>query len=163
ASFLPLWRPPFLSQLTAGGRCHLNGVALEERRPRLVPAGRTRDGVGGWRDWRHGGGRVVGGVGGPGVGVGLSLPPSPRVERGRLWLLNSGTGQFGSVDPGGGAFVPLTFCPGYLRGLAFVGDYAVVGLSKPRHDRTFGGLALDGELERRGAEARCGLLVIDLR
>src|SRR5262249_28749380 len=53
--------------------------------------------------------------------------------------------------------------PGYLRGLTFVGDYAVVGLSRPRHDKTFGGLALDEELARRGAEARCGLHVIDLR
>jgi uncharacterized protein (TIGR03032 family) len=69
----------------------------------------------------------------------------------------------GSLDSGGGTFVPLAFCPGYLRGLAFAGDYAVVGLSRPRHDKTFGGLALEQELARRGAEARCGLLVIDLR
>jgi uncharacterized protein (TIGR03032 family) len=39
----------------------------------------------------------------------------------------------------------------------------VVGLSRPRHDKTFGGLALDEELARRQAEARCGLMVIDLR
>ena len=55
------------------------------------------------------------------------------------------------------------FCPGYLRGLAFVGDYAVVGLSRPRDDKTFGGLALTDELARRSADARCGLLIIDLR
>jgi uncharacterized protein (TIGR03032 family) len=58
----------------------------------------------------------------------------------------------------------LAFCPGYLRGLAFMGDYAVVGLSGPRHDKkTFGGLALDQELDARGAEPRCGLQVVDLR
>ena len=62
-----------------------------------------------------------------------------------------------------GRFEPLAFCPGYLRGLAFVGDYAVVGLSRPRHDKTFGGLPLEDELAKRGADARCGLLVIDLR
>ena len=76
---------------------------------------------------------------------------------------SSGTGQFGSVDPSGGEFEPLTFCPGYLRGLAMAGDYAVVGLSHPRQDKTFGGLALESELSRRGAEARCGLMVVDLR
>jgi uncharacterized protein (TIGR03032 family) len=38
-----------------------------------------------------------------------------------------------------------------------------VGLSQPRQDKTFGGLALDGELARRGAVARCGLQVIDVR
>ena len=34
------------------------------------------------------------------------------------------------------------------RGLDFSGSYAVVGLSRPRHDKTFGGLALDEELDR---------------
>ena len=97
------------------------------------------------------------------VASGLSMPHSPRTYRGRVWLLNSGAGYLGSVDPAGGAFTPLAFCPGYLRGLAFWGDYAVVGLSQPRQDKTFGGLALEGELSRRGAEARCGLMVIDLR
>ena len=50
-----------------------------------------------------------------------------------------------------------------MRGLAFVGDYAVVGLSRPRDDKTFGGLALEEELANRAADARCGLLIIDLR
>src|SRR5947208_11180655 len=97
------------------------------------------------------------------VARGLSKPHAPGVRGGTLWVLNSGTGFLGSIDRTHGTFVPLTFCPGYLRGLAFVGDYAVVGLSRPRHDKTFGGLALDEELTRRGSEARCGLHVIDLR
>ena len=91
------------------------------------------------------------------------MPHSPRLYRGRVWLLNSGAGMVGSVDPAGGSFEPLTICPGYLRGLALWGDYAVVGLSQPRQDKTFGGLAFDDELARRGAVARCGLQVIELR
>ena len=60
--------------------------------------------------------------------------------------------------------VPYTFFwSTYLRGLAFAGDYAVLGVSGPRHERTFTGLALDEELSKRQAEARCGLQVIDLR
>ncbi len=39
---------------------------------------------------------------------------------------------------------------------------AVVGLSRPRHDATFGGLTLDEELKRRNAEPQCGLQMIDL-
>jgi hypothetical protein len=50
----------------------------------------------------------------------------------------------------------------YLRGLAFVGDYAVVTRSKPRHV-TFHGLPLDERLKDRGAEPQCALEVIDLR
>ncbi len=162
-SFTPLWRPPFLSKLAAEDRCHLNGLALEDGRPRYVTVVSASDVVDGWRDRRQDGGCLLEVPAGRVVAAGLSMPHSPRVYRGRVWLLNSGAGTLGSVDPTGGAFEPLTFCPGYLRGLAFRGDYAVVGLSRPRHDKTFGGLALEGELVRRGAEARCGLQVIDLR
>jgi uncharacterized protein (TIGR03032 family) len=162
-SFAPLWRPPFLSKMAAEDRCHLNGLALEDGRPRYVTAVSKSDVADGWRDRRRDGGCVVEVPSGKIVAEGLSMPHSPRVYRGRLWLLNSGTGMLGSIDPATGSFVPLTFCPGYLRGLAFSGDYAVVGLSRPRHDKTFGGLALEQELAQRGADARCGLHVIDLR
>jgi hypothetical protein len=53
-------------------------------------------------------------------------------------------------------------CPGHLRGLAFIGGCAVIGLSKARENRTFAGLALDARLAAEGIEARCGLYVIDL-
>jgi uncharacterized protein (TIGR03032 family) len=162
-SFTPLWRPPFLSKLAAEDRCHLNGLALEDGRPRYVTVVSRSDVADGWRDHRRDGGCVLDVPDGRVVAERLSMPHSPRVYRGRLWLLNSGTGMFGSIDPSSGTFVSLAFCPGYLRGLAFAGDYAVVGLSRPRHDKTFGGLALEDELAKRRAEPRCGLHVIDLR
>jgi len=163
SSFTPLWRPPFLSKLAAEDRCHLNGLALEEGRPRYATAVSTSDVVDGWRDRRQSGGVVVDIPENRVISSGLSMPHSPRLYHGRLWLHNSGTGHFGSIDPDRGRFEPLTFCPGYLRGLAFVGDYAVVGLSRPRDDKTFGGLALDEELAKRATDARCGLQIIDLR
>ena len=86
---------------------------------------------------------------------------SPRLQEGRLWVLDSGTGRFGWIEPASGEFTQVAFCPGYARGLAFAGRYAVVGLSRARANRTFEGLALDDALTRHGAEARCGLLVID--
>jgi uncharacterized protein (TIGR03032 family) len=163
SSFTPLWRPPFLSKLAAEDRCHLNGLALDDGRPRFATMVSTSDVVDAWRDRRRDGGVVVEIPDGRVIARGLSMPHSPRLYRGRLWLHNSGTGHFGSIDPAGGEFEPLTFCPGYLRGLALAGDHAVVGLSHPRQDRTFGGLPLDDELARRNAEPRCGLLVINLK
>jgi uncharacterized protein (TIGR03032 family) len=162
-SFAPLWRPPFLSKLAAEDRCHLNGLAMENGQPRYVTAVSQSDVADGWRDRRREGGCLLEVPSGRVVAEGLSMPHSPRCYQGRLWLLNSGTGFLGSVDPAGGPFTPLTFCPGYLRGLAFSGDYAVVGLSRPRRDKTFAGLPLEDELARRVAEPRCGLHVIDLR
>ena len=163
ASFHPLWRPPFVSQLINEDRCHLNGIAMRDGRVRYVTTVSGTDVVDGWRDKRRDGGCVIDVRSNAVVATGLSMPHSPRWHRGELWVLNSGAGQFGRVDLGSGRFEPIAFCPGYLRGLTFVGDYAVVTLSKPRRDKTFGGLALDEELTKRGAEAQCGLQVIDLR
>ena len=162
ASFQPLWRPPFLSDLVPEDRSHLNGLAMRDRRPAFVTAVADSDVVDGWRDRRHDGGCVVDVASNEIVARGLSMPHSPRWYRDRLWLVNSGTGEFGSVDLVTGKFEPVAFCPGYLRGLAFIGDYAVVTLSKPRHV-TFHGLALDDRLHERGAEPQCGLQVIDVR
>ncbi len=116
---------------------------------------------GGWREQRHNGGLVMEVKTGEVVVQGLSMPHSPRLYRGQLWLLNSGTGQFGRVDLARGQFEPICFCLGYARGLAFVDHYAIIGLSKPR-EQTFAGLALDDELVKRELAARCGLMVVDL-
>jgi uncharacterized protein (TIGR03032 family) len=96
------------------------------------------------------------------VAQGLSMPHSPRMRAGKLWLLNSGTGELGWVDVGSGRFTAVAFCPGYARGLTFVGKYAVVGLSRARENRTFAGLPLEAALKAHDADARSGLLVIDL-
>jgi len=163
ASFKPLWKPPFISRLAAEDRCHLNGLALSGGGVQFVTAVGTSDVADGWRDRRHDGGVVLDVRSDRVVLSGLSMPHSPRVRGNELWVLNSGAGYLGRADLAAGRFEPVAFCPGYLRGLAFVGDYAVVGLSKPRRDKAFGGLALDGELAARAAEPRCGLCVIDLR
>lgn len=162
-SFIPLWQPPFISRLAAEDRCHMNGLAMDNGQPRYVTAVSQSDVADGWRDRRRNGGCVIDVASKEIVLSGLSMPHSPRMYQDKLWLLNSGTGYFGSVDIDSGTFTPITFCPGYLRGLAFVGDYAIVGLSKMRGNKTFSGLDLDDNLAAKDVEARCGLQIIDLR
>lgn len=162
ASFRPLWRPRFVSALAAEDRCHLNGLAMDGSRPAFVSAVSRSDVADGWRDRRHDGGVVIDVAGGEIVASGLSMPHSPRLYDGRLWLLNSGTGEFGSIDLADGTFMPVCFCPGYARGLAFVGRHAVIGLSRPRRGGAFDGLPLDRRLAEKDAAARCGLMVVDL-
>ena len=161
-SFQPLWRPPFLSALVPEDRCHLNGLAMRAGRPAFVTVVSTSDVADGWRDRRRNGGCVIDVASGETVLSGLSMPHAPRWFRDRLWVLNSGTGEFGSVDLAHGQFEPIAFCPGYLRGLSFAGDFAVVTLSKPRHS-SFHGLELDERLSQHGAEPQCGLQIIDLK
>ena len=162
-SFVPFWKPPFISKLAAEDRCHLNGLAMRDGQPRYVTAVSQSDVADGWRDKRKDGGCVMDISSNQAIATGLSMPHSPRWYKDKLWLLNSGRGEFGYLDLERGVFEAVAFCPGYLRGLSFCGDFAVVGISKPRHNKTFSGLALDEQLQAKQAQARCGLLVIDLR
>jgi uncharacterized protein (TIGR03032 family) len=161
-SFIPLWKPPFISKLAAEDRCHLNGLAMENGQPRYLSAIAKTDVADGWRDRRRDGGCIIDVKTNEIVVNGLSMPHSPRVYKNRLWVLNSGTGYLGTIDLKKQKFEPLTFCPGYLRGLAFVDNFAVVGLSQPRENKTFSGLPLDDNLQAKNAEARCGLMVIEI-
>ncbi|TXI17058.1 MAG: TIGR03032 family protein [Nitrosomonas sp.] len=162
-SFKPLWHPPFISKLAAEDRCHLNGLAMRQGQPAYMTAVSQSDVADGWREHRTEGGIVIDVSNNEIVCTGLSMPHSPRWHNDRLWLLNSGTGDFGYVDLNTGRFEPICFCPGYMRGLSFHGHFALVGLSKPRHNKTFSGLPLDSNLKSRNAEARCGIQIIDLR
>jgi len=161
-SCTPLWKPPFISKIVNEDRCHLNGLAMVEGKPGYVTAVSQSDVVDGWRDKRRQSGCVIDVQSNEVILTGLSMPHSPRFYQGKLWLLNSGRGDFGYVDLERGKFEPVTFCPGYLRGLTFWGDYALVGLSKPR-ERTFSGLELDERLVAKDTEPRCGLMVINLK
>ena len=181
-SFRPVWRPPFVSAIVREDRCHLNGLAMGERGtadegvPRFVTACSRSDTIDGWRDRRADGGVVIDVRTNEVVCSGLSMPHSPRLHGGELFVLNSGTGELGRVRLGAApeeAFEPIAFCPGFARGLGFapgggagggVGgpDLAIVGLSKPRYQR-FEGLALDERLRAADSEPWCGVQAIDPR
>ena len=160
-SFKPVWQPQFISRLAAEDRCHLNGLAMENGAPRYVTAVCRSDIVTGWRDRRAEGGCIIDVTTNQVLTEQLSMPHSPRVQSGQLWVLDSGRGYVARIDRSTGKREDVTFCPGFLRGLAFTGKYAVVGLSLPR-DGAFAGLELDSELKKRDAEPRCGLNIIDL-
>ena len=160
SSFMPLWQPPFLARLAADDACHLNGVGLQDGQPVWASACGHQDGPSSWRHDRRTGGVVLHLPSNSVAVVGLSMPHSPRWHQGRLWLLNSGSGELGWIE--NDRFRPLCALPGFTRGLAFVGDCAVVGLSKLRSPQ-FSGLALDERLPAEGyPEGCCGLRVVDL-
>jgi uncharacterized protein (TIGR03032 family) len=158
-SFVPRWKPPFITALAAEDRCHLNGLAVVDGRPKYVTALGQTDAKGGWRPGKASGGCLLDVDGGAVVIQGLCMPHSPRVHDGRLWLLDSGRGRLVTVDPQVGRCETAAELPGYCRGLAFAGPYAFVGLSKIRESSTFGGIPV---AERR-QELKCGVWVVNWR
>lgn len=158
-SFVPRWRPPFISALAAEDRCHLNGLAIVDGGPRYATALGESDERDGWRANKPHGGCVIDIPSGEFVARGLSMPHSPRWHDGRLLVLESGTGSLLQVDLASGRREAIALLPGFTRGLALRGPYAFIGMSKIRTTS-----AMDGvPLAQRRNELQCGIAVIDLR
>lgn len=158
-SFDVAWTPPFIDTLLPEDRCHLNGLATVDGRPRYVTALARSNTADGWR----GGGLVRSGIvmevpSGDVVCEGLAMPHSPRWHDGALWLLNSGYGELLRLDAQGKAEVVCRL-PAYLRGLCFVGSYALVGLCQVRE----GGPFKEMPVAQRGDTRLCGVAIVDLR
>jgi uncharacterized protein (TIGR03032 family) len=158
-SFVPRWRPPFVAALAAEDRCHLNGLALDGGQPRYVTVLAETDTPAGWRPNKATTGCLLDVPSGATVARGFAMAHSPRVYDGRVWVLDSGRGRLTRVEPGSGRIEPVAELLGYARGLAFLGPFAFVGLSKIRETSVFGGIPI---AERR-AELKCGVAVVDLR
>jgi uncharacterized protein (TIGR03032 family) len=157
-SFVPRWRPPFISQLAPQDRCHLNGVAMRDGSPAFVTVLAPTDEPAGWRKASKDSGVVLDVESGEPVTTALTMPHSPRWHDANLFVLNSGWGRLERVDLPTGRREAIAVVPGYARGLAFHRGLAFVGLSKIRETATFG----DTPLADYHDELRCGVGVIDV-
>ena len=156
-SFVPRWKPPFITELQPGDRCHLNGMAVRDDRVTYVSALGTGDEPGSWREGKATGGVILDVDSGETVAAGLSMPHSPKWHNERLWVLESGKGELCTVDLETGETTTVVELPGFTRGMAFHGRMAFVGLSQIRESSTFGDLPLTQRLSERQA----GVWVVD--
>ena len=158
-SFVPVWKPPFVSEIVPEDRCHLNGLALIDGRPKYVTCLGETDVVGGWRAGKATGGCVVDVESNQVLARGFAMPHSPRWHDGKLFFLNSGAGELCVLDVRSGRHEVICALPAYLRGLGFAGPYALVGMCQIREKHIFGNLPV----QTRHPKLLCGVNVIDLR
>ncbi len=159
-NFVSRWRPPFVSALAPEDRCHLNGLAMRDGRPRYVTAlGRT-DTPAGWREHKKDGGILMDLDSQEVITTGLSMPHSPRWYNGQLWVLDSGSGGIGVIDQATGRYQPVAETPGFTRGLDFHGRLAFIGLSQVRESAVFSGIKI---AERKVEDRCCGVWVVDIQ
>lgn len=161
-NFVPIWKPSFISSIGMGDRCHLNGMGTRDGQIAYATACSTTDVVGSWRDHKAGGGVLIDVASQNILASGFAMPHSPRWHDGKVWMHNSGQGDFGYVDLQQGRFEPVLQCPGFARGLAIVGNHAVIGLSTLRENTFASGLPIKQRLENQNIEQRCGLLIVNL-
>ena len=157
-SVVPKWRPPYVSAYDLGDRCHLNGLAMKDGKPGYVTALGETDTPGGWRNNKANGGLLMEVPSGRIIRKGLSMPHSPRWYRDKLWYLESGNGELAYVDPQTGEKTVIVEMPGFTRGLDFIGQFAIIGLSQVRETAVFAGLPLTERVDDR----KCGVWIVDI-
>lgn len=160
-SFVPRWRPKFVTGLAPEDRCHLNGLGLRDGKPRYVTALGETDAPASWRENKARGGCLIDVTSGELIARGLSMPHSPRWYNGRLWVLESGAGSLATVDLNTGRLETVALVPGFTRGLDFVGPFALIGLSQVRESALFSGIPITDRLPVE--ERKCGVWVVDTR
>ncbi len=137
SSFVPRWRPSFVSHYAPEDRCHLNGLAMRDGKPRYVTSLGDSNSPGGWRANKRDGGLLIDLDGEHILCRGLSMPHSPRWYQDKLWVLESGRGALVNVDPQTGVRTDVGRVPGFARGMDFMGPLAFIGLSQLRESNPF--------------------------
>lgn len=158
-SFVPRWRPHFISALAPEDRCHLNGLGMVNGKPKYLTALGETDEMMGWRENKATGGVLIDVKSNEVLVKGLSMPHSPRWYAGKLWLLESGYGSLATVDLATGKLETVIELPGFTRGIDFCGPLAFIGLSQVRETAIFSKIPITERLQER----TCGVWVVNIQ
>lgn len=169
-SFEIVWVPPWITLnnssshiLAHEDRCHLNGLCLVDNKPKFVTSASMTNYVNTWREPANQPHGIVFDIQKNEVYCNdIWSPHSPRMYGDVLYVLESGTGYFGYVNPVTKSFVQLKFIPGFLRGLDFINDYAVITSSLDRHDYAFKNTPLSDNLHKNNIESKCGIWFVNM-
>lgn len=158
-SFVPRWKPSFISGYSPNDRCHLNGLGMVDGKPHYVTALGETNTATGWRANKKDGGILIDVPSGEIIARNLSMPHSPRWHNGQLWVLESGKGTLSIVDPQTGKHEPIATLPGFTRGLDFYGHLAFIGLSQVRETAVFSGIPIT----EQNIERNSGVWVVNIQ
>ena len=135
SSFVPRWRPKFVSHYAPEDRCHLNGLAMRNGIARYVTALGETNTPQGWRANKRNGGLLIDVTTNRVIvfPAWLAMPHSPRWYDNRLWVLESGRRVLCLVDPKiCSAKTDVARVPGFLLRARFFGPVAFIGMSQLR-------------------------------
>ena len=132
SSFVPRWKPYFISELVPEDRCHLNGMTLKDGKPAYVTTFSKFNTMGKWRKGDKFDGTLMSVESNEILLDGLAMPHSPRWHNDCVYFCNSGHGLVCKYHPVTKDLTTLAEVPGFTRGMDFFGSIMFVGLSKVR-------------------------------
>lgn len=131
-SFTPYWKPPFIDRLVSEDRCHLNGMAMKDGKPKYVTLFNQGNTPQSWRENITKTGLMMDVESDEIIADQLAMPHSPLVVDDKLYVLLSATGQLVEINPKTGQKTEIVNLKGFVRGMAYYKEYLFIGLSKLR-------------------------------
>ena len=145
-SFTPYWQPPFISEIVPEDRCHLNGMAMLNGKPKFVTAFNQGNSERSWREVVTTDGILMDMDNNEILLSNLAMPHSPRIFNGDLYLLLSATGEFIKVELENKNYEVICNLNGFVRGMAYHKDFVFIAISKLRENSsTFAKLDIAGK------------------
>ena len=140
-SFKPIWAPPQIDKITSEDRCHLNGMAMLNGKPKYATAFNNGNTPQSWRDNITSSGVVYDIDLNQIICQGLAMPHTPRIFNNELYVLQSATGELTKINTKDGSYEVIVKIDGFVRGMSLHNDYLFIGISKLRkNSSTFGKL-----------------------
>ncbi len=131
-NFKPFWSPPNISAMVSEDRCHLNGMVVQNGKPKYATAFNQGDTAQSWRDTVTTSGVIYDVEHNSIIAENLPMPHSPMALGDKLYVLLSATGELAQIDKETGEYHVITKVDGFVRGMALCQDYLFIGLSKLR-------------------------------
>lgn len=157
-SFVPRWKPHFISELAPEDRCHLNGMTLKDGKPKYVTTFNKFNQRDSWHNSTEFDGTLMDVDNNEILLDGLCMPHSPRYHEGKVYFCDSGKGLICRYDPETGKREDLLKVQGYPRGMDFYGPIMFVGMSRLRATDIKRPAPISKEFE----ETFCGIRVINI-
>ena len=150
-NFTPYWTPNFINKIVAEDRCHLNGMAMKDGKPRYATAFNKGNTPQSWRKKIIESGIIIDVVNNNIITDGLAMPHTPRIFNNELYVLLSAIGELVKVNTNDGSYETIIKIDGFVRGMSLHNDYLFIGLSKLRkNSSTFGKLAFAEKAREAG-------------
>lgn len=153
-SFTPYWKPSFITELMPEDRCHLNGMAFKDGKPKYVTAFNTGNTAQSWRENITESGVLIDVETNQVICQGLKMPHSPTWINGELYILQSASGELIHIDLNSGKTETILEFGSFVRGMDAMGEYLFVATSKLRkNSSTFAHLPISDLSDH------CGILI----
>lgn len=156
-NFTPVWMPPQITALASEDRCHLNGMAMQQGRPKYATAFNQGDSAYSWRNNVRESGVLFDIENNEPLATGLAMPHSPKVYNNEIYVLQSAIGTLSHINKQTGKVETVLRLGGFLRGMTLCGEYLFVSRSKLRKNAS-----VFSQLAFPETENKCGIIAVHL-